>query len=211
MPDWHIQPYHLAGKAAPRSCTVYHNVKGIFFTICRLQSCHFISISQDFCYFHAGFDHAAVFLHLLGKCIRDHSSVKIAVVLSISSSQDVLCGDIRQDFFNTILVCNIFSCISCRFCQRDPSLDRFFHLFICSDYQRSCFVESCASWFFCFHLQIGFKSVKSYVPVSVFQRVIKKTYCSCGFSCGSSADRIFLKYDYVRFIIQTQMISKCRS
>src|SRR5699024_5913889 len=133
----------------------------------------------NFRYFYTSLNGSAILLHFLCISIGDHRSVKISIVLCIACSQDVFCRNVRQDFFNTVFISNILSIVPCSLCKCDTGLDRSLYLLVGCYYQCPCLVESCRSFFFCFHFQISLKTINSYVPLSVSMGIVKQTYSSC--------------------------------
>ena len=152
MPDRHVHAYHLAGKFAPWAGTVHNIVKFIILAVVCLKAFYFIALFQNFRHLYAGLDNSAVFLHLLCVGVGDHGSVKVSVILCVACAQDIVCGDVRKDFLDSVLVRYVLACIAGCLCQGDTCLNGGLYLLICCDHQSTCFIKSGGTLFLCFHL-----------------------------------------------------------
>ena len=143
MPDWYVQSNHFSCNFAPWTCTVNNYIKLILCSIVSCKTFYFVIYDLNICNFHACLYSYAIFLSFFHICIGNHCSIKISVILCISCSKNIFCRNVWKDFFDTVFICNILSCISCCFCKSDSCLNNLLYFFICCYYKSSCLIKSC--------------------------------------------------------------------
>lgn len=142
-----LQVDHLAREAAPRPRAVHDDIISFLFAFRRRNANSCSTFYLDIRNTNTDDDGCAIRFHLAGKIIGNHRTIEVPIICRIACTDNGIRINHRKNLLDSVFIRDVFTRVTCGFCQCNTCLDAFFVFFIqCTD-QRARLVKSSRSPF----------------------------------------------------------------